>query len=155
LLAIREGAGDDAILIADGVPPGPAVGVVDRVVTGNLGRSSWVHHALGHRRLWSAGPAAIDLASVFPEERRGVLDMALAAGGCVALTGRPLMDDFGKAYAAYLLDTSPAADTIVRVDDAVAGSRRLTAGEYTVGPGPSEYTTQISGLDHSDTVTSE
>jgi hypothetical protein len=144
LQAIREGAGDDAILIADGVPPGPAAGVVDRVVTGNLGRSSWVHHAMGHRKVWSAGPAAIDLAAIFPEERRGVLDMALAGGGCVALTGRPMTDDLGKALAAYILDLAPAADTTVTVDDAVAGSRRLTAGPFTVGPGPSEYTTQIA-----------
>ncbi len=143
LQAIRDGAGDDAILIADGVPPGPAAGIVDRVVTGNLGRSSWVHNALSHRRIWSAGPAAIDLGAVFPEERRGVLDMALAGGGCVALTGRPMTDDLGRALAAYILDLSPAADMPVTVDDAVAGSRRLTAGPFTVGPGPSEYTTQI------------
>lgn len=144
LSAIREGAGDDAILIADGVPPGQAAGIVDRVVTGDLGRSSWVHHSLGHRRLWSAGPAPIDLAREFPEERRGVIDMALAGGGCASLTGVPLTDDLGRALAAYLLDLAPAADGVVTVDDAVTGERRLTAGPFSVGPGPSEYTTQIS-----------
>lgn len=142
--AIREGAGDDAILIADGVPPGQAAGIVDRVVTGELGRSSWVHHSLGHRRLWSAGPAALDLRAQFPEERRGILDMALAGGGCAALTGVPLTDDLGRALAAYLLDLSPAADGKVQVDDSVTGQRRLTSGPFSVGPGPSEYTTQIS-----------
>ncbi len=144
LLAIREGAGEDAILIADAVPVGVAAGIVDRVVSGELGTSPWVHHSLGHRRVWSAGPAAIDLAAVFPEERRAVLDMALAGGGAVALTGRPLTDDLGKALAAYVLDLAPAADVPVTVDEAVTGQRRLTAGPFSVGPGPSEYTTQIS-----------
>jgi hypothetical protein len=144
LLAIREGVGDDAILIADDVPPGVAAGIVDRIVTGGLGRSAWVHHALGHRKLWSAGPAAIDLAAVYPEERRDVLNLALAGGGCVALTGVPMTDDLGRGLAAYLLDLAPAADVPVAVEEAVTGSRRLSAGPFTIGPGPSEYTTQIS-----------
>jgi hypothetical protein len=144
LQAIREGAGDDAILIADGTPPGVAAGIVDRVVTGDLGRSSWVHHSLGHRRLWSAGPAALDLAAEFVDERRGVVDVALAAGGCVALTGNPLSDDLGRAIAAYLLDLAPAADVPVQIADVLGADRQLTAGPFTRGPAPSEYTRQIS-----------
>jgi hypothetical protein len=144
LLAIREGAGEDAILIADATPVGVAAGIVDRVVTGELGTSPWVHHALGHRRVWSAGPSAIDLAAIFPEERRAVLDMAVAGGGAVALTGKPVTDDLGRGLAAYLLDLAPAADVPVTVAEAVTGQRRLTAGPFSVGPGPSEYTTQIS-----------
>jgi hypothetical protein len=144
LLAIREGAGEDAILIADGVPVGVAAGIVDRIVTGDLGTSSWVHHSLGHRRVWSAGPSAIDLSAIFPEERRAMLNMAAAGGGAVALTGRPLNDDLGKALVSYLIDIASAADAPVTVDDAVTGQRRLTAGPFSVGPGPSEYTTQIS-----------
>jgi hypothetical protein len=144
LQAIREGVGDDAIMIADDLPPGTGAGIVDRVVTGGLGRSSWVHHSLGHRRLWSAGPAAIDLGAVWPEERRGVIDLALAGGGCLALTGKPLTDDIGKGLAAYLLDLAPAADAPVTVTDAVTGTRRLSAGPFSAGPGPSEYTTQIA-----------
>ncbi len=144
LLAIREGAGEDAILIADSVPVGVAAGIVDRVVTGELGTSPWVHHSMGHRRLWSAGPSAIDLSMIFPEERRAMLDMAAAGGGAVALTGRPLTDDLGKAMVSYLIDIASAADVPVTVDDAVTGQRRLTAGPFSVGPGPSEYTTQIS-----------
>lgn len=144
LLAIREGAGDDAILIADGTPTGVAAGIVDRVVTGVLGRSSWAHHAIGHRRLWSAGPAAIDLAAEFVEERRGVIDLALAAGGCVALTGEPLNDDMGRALGAYLLDLAPAADVPVTIDDVLGANRTITAGPFSKGPGPSEYTRQVS-----------
>ncbi len=144
LMAIREGAGEDAILIADSTPPGVAAGLVDRVVTGELGRSSWAHHSLSHRRLWSAGPNAIDLSSEFIEERRGVIDLALAAGGCVALTGDPLNDDLGRALGAYLLDLAPAADVPVVIEDVLGAERKITAGPFEKGPGPSEYTRQVS-----------
>ncbi len=144
LLAIREGAGEDAILIADGTPPGVAAGIVDRVVTGDLGRSSWVHHSLGHRRLWSAGPAALDLSTEFVQERRGIVDLALAAGGCVALTGDPQSDDLGRALGAYLLDLASAADVPVTISDVLGAGREITSGPFTKGPEPSEYTKQIS-----------